>query len=499
MKKDLSSKKVAVIGSGFSGLATATVLADQGLSVEVFEKNDSTGGRARKFEANGFTFDMGPSWYWMPDVVEKFFNRFDRSTTDYFQSIQLDPGFRVYYGKDDYMDIPAELEGIYALFEQEEKGAADKLKQLLDDSEEKYNVGVNDLVYRPSYSVMEFVSLKLATKMLRLKALKSFEAYTKQFFTSPRLLSLMEFPILFLGGTGKTTPSLYSLMNYACFSLGTWYPQGGFNKIIEGMHELATEKGVSFNLSNPITQVEIKNKRIQSIQGNDRYEVDGVIASADYHHFEQNVLEKRYRTYSEDYWDKRVMSPSSLIFYLGLNQEVPDLTHHSLFFDEDFADHAKQIYDTPSWPDKPLFYICCPSKSDPTVAPKDKENVFILMPMASGIEDTEELREKYFEVILGRIKKIVGVDFKPMITYKKSYCIKDFKEDYNSYKGNAYGLANTLKQTAFLKPSMRNKKVENLFYTGQLTVPGPGVPPSIISGQVAAQELLKYFGHNPFR
>lgn len=492
MNANRSGRSIAVLGAGFAGLSAATVLADSGHQVSIYEKNQSAGGRARKFEAEGFTFDMGPSWYWMPDVIEKYFNCFDSSTEDYFKSIQLDPGFRIYFGQGNQMDIPASLEGIYELFETEEKGAADKLKRLLEESKEKYEVGVNDLVYKPSYSPFEFLSLKLAFNMMRLKALKSFDAYVKSYFKSERLLSLLEFPILFLGGTGKTTPSLYSLMNYACFSLGTWYTKGGFNTIVQAMTRLAEEKGVAFHYNNPITDLDMAQDKILGINGHQKVPVDGVIAGIDYQHFEQKLLPQEYRTYDDNYWDSRTLSPSSLVFYLGLNKKIEGLIHHNLFFDEDFGQHARQIYDQPDWPDKPLFYVCCPSKTDDSVAPEGCENVFLLMPLAPGIRDNEALREEYYQIMVRRIEKIVGVNIESTVIYKRSYCINDFKADYNSYKGNAYGLANTLKQTAFLKPSMRNKRIQNLFYAGQLTVPGPGVPPSIISGQVAAREMLKY-------
>jgi len=238
--------------------------------------------------------------------------------------------------------------------------------------------------------------------------------------------------------------------------------------------------------------VVIENDRIQSVK-TDRgsFETDIIINSADYNHFEQQILPKSHRMYDERYWDKRTMAPSSLLFYMGIDKELPNLEHHNLFFDEDFDLHADEIYEDKKWPTAPLFYACCPSKTDDSVAPKGKENVFLLMPLAVDLEDSVEQRSKYRDVMIKRLEHHLGTSIKDHIVYERSYAINDFKEDYNSYKGNAYGLANTLKQTAILKPKMKSKKVKNLFYTGQLTTPGPGVPPSIISGEVVATEVKK--------
>lgn len=488
-------KKSTVLGAGISGLAAAATLAKHDVEVAVFDNHAYAGGRCRTLEANGFKFDMGPSWYWMPDVMEKFFNKFDRSTNDFFELKQLDPGFRVFFARDDHFDIPAAIDKQTELFESIEAGAGLKLQKVLADSKIKYDVGVNDLVYKRSDSIFEFFSLPLLIKMLQLGVLRSFHSYIRDYFKDPRLVALMEFPILFLGGTAQSTPSLYSLMNYSCFAQGTHYPMGGFNKLAHAMHDLCVELGVAFNFNTSIDEVDLNRKLIHSIKGN---RTDGMISSIDYHHFDEKILKNGSRNYSEKYWDKRVLSPSALIFYLGVKGKVKNLIHHNLFFDESFDQHAKQIYNNPQWPEKPLFYVCCPSKTDPEVAPESDENLFLLMPLAPGLEDTEELRDQYYEKLIERLERITKDKIKDRVSYKKSYCIRDFKEDYNSYKGNAYGLANTLRQTAFMRPKMRNRKIKNLFYCGQLTVPGPGVPPSIISGQVAAAQLISYFNNKPY-
>ena len=486
-------KKIAVIGSGFAGLTSAIELASLGYKVTVLEKNTNPGGRARKFETNGFTFDMGPSWYWMPDVFDKFFARHGKKVEDYYNLLKLDPGFSVVYGKDNTIDVPASFEELVALFENIEKGSGSRLKRFLKRAAVKYKIGMDSLVYKPSHSIFEFINLKVLIGVLYLDVFSNFRSYVKKYFSDSRLTRLMEFPVLFLGATPQNTPALYSLMNYSAFSQGTYYPMGGFHEIIIGLSKLAKEKGVIINCDSNVEKINVVNGKVENIVVNgEKLLFDGVIASADYHHVEQKLLEKPFRNYTTEYWEKREMSPSSLLFYVGLDKRLNNLQHHNLFFDADFDQHAKEIYDNPKWPKNPLFYLSCPSITDPSLAPKGNENLMFLIPLAPGLEDTNEMREKYFDIVLKRLKDLTGNDIEKNIIFKKSYCVNDFEKDYNSFKGNAYGLANTLRQTAVLKPRMRNKKIKNLYYTGQLTVPGPGVPPSIISGQIAAIEIDKY-------
>jgi phytoene desaturase len=484
-------KKIAVIGAGFAGLASAACLAKEGYEVTVFEKNDSAGGRARKFESGGFVFDMGPSWYWMPDVFERFFKHFGKSASDYYQLKRLDPSYRIFYGVDDAIDVPAGSESLYALFEELEPGSSQHLKQFLLEGEYKYAIGMERLVYKPGLSVRELMDYRLVKGLFQLHVFQSLSSYVKKFFVNPRILKLLEFPVLFLGATASNTPALYSLMNYADMVLGTWYPMGGMYRVVDAMVQLATEHGVNFRFNHPIDTIEVNGGRAAGLRSNGKFfPVDYVVAGADYHHVESDLLAVPYRRYSPQYWDSRTMAPSSLIFYVGLNKRVKNLLHHNLFFDEDFDVHSKEIYEDPKWPTAPLFYVSCTSKTDPAVAPAGHENLFILIPVAPALKDEEAIREFYFDRIMDRLEKLTGEDLRSQVIFKRSYAHRDFIRDYNAFKGNAYGLANTLLQTANFKPSMINKKVRNLFYTGQLTVPGPGVPPAIISGQVVSRVLL---------
>ncbi|WP_422355211.1 phytoene desaturase family protein [Roseivirga pacifica] len=490
----MMDKKALVIGSGFAGLSAAIALASKGFETTIVEKNNSIGGRARQFSESGFTFDMGPSWYWMPDVFESFFNRFGKSVSDYYELIRLDPSYQVVYGKGEEMPIPANMGELEALFESIEVGAGLKLREFLKQAAYKYEVGINKLVYKPGRSVTEFASVKLLADVLRMDVFQSMAKHVRKFFKHPKLIELMEFPVLFLGALPENTPALYSLMNYADMSLGTWYPKGGMFKIVEAMASLAESLGVSIHTNCEVLAINTQGGKVtnvQTIKGD--FEADVVVAGADYHHVETKLLKPEDRNYSAKYWDSRVMAPSSLLYYVGVKGELDGLLHHNLFFDTDFAPHAKAIYTDPKWPEKPLFYASLTSKTDATVAPAGHENLFLLIPTAPGLKDTEEIRSKYFDLIVNRMEDITGNSIKDNIVYQRSFAHSDFVTDYHSFKGNAYGLANTLTQTAILKPALKNKRLNNLFYTGQLTVPGPGVPPSLISGLVVAEEVAKEF------
>jgi len=487
------AKKIAIIGSGFSGLSAAAYSAQKGHEVHLFEKNSSLGGRARKFNTeNGYIFDMGPSWYWMPDIIESFFEDFGKKTSDYFTLVPLDPQFEMVF-PDEIMAIPHNYDEMKTLFEQTEKGAGIKLDGFMKDAQYKYEVGMKDFVNKPCHSWLEFVSPKIAKSAFKLDLLSNFHRFVRKYFSDPKLIMLMEFPVIFLGAAPKDIPALYSLMNYGGYKLGTWYPIGGFSKIIDAMAEVAENQGVNIHLNSNIDSIKISNAKATAVSVNGKeIEFDSVIASSDYHHTENSLLPEEYRNYNENYWKKRTFAPSCLIYYLGIKEKIPNLKHHTLFFENDLDLHTEEIYTDKKWPTKPLFYVCCPSKTDSGVAPQNCENVFLLMPVATGLDDNEETREHYFKEMISRLEKHTKTsDLISKIEYKRSYCIKDFKKDYNAYEGNAYGLANTLSQTAILKPSLKNKKVGNLFYTGQLTVPGPGVPPSIISGKIAATEATK--------
>ena len=482
------TKTIAIIGSGFSSLAASCYLAQQGHKVTIYEKNETIGGRARQFKKEGFTFDMGPSWYWMPDVFERFFNDFNKKSSDYYELIKLNPAYRVYFGVDDFISIYDNLEAIKTTFESIEKGSGEKLEKFIHQAKSNYDVAIKDLVYRPGVSPLELITTETALKLNQFFGTVSSDIRKK--FKNQRLIQILEFPVLFLGAKPTKTPSFYNFMNYADFGLGTWHPKTGMFDVVRGMEKLATELGVTIKTSSVIEKIIVEDKTATGILIDGKViNADIILSGADYHHSE-TLLDETHRNYSEKYWNSRVFAPSSLLFYVGFDKKIDNISHHALFFDVDFDQHAADIYDEPKWPDAPLFYANFPSKTDKTAAPEGMESGFFLIPLAPGIEDSEALREEYFEKIITRFEQLTQQNIKNNIIFNKSFCKNDFVADYNAYKGNAYGMANTLLQTAFLRPKLKSKKVKNLYFTGQLTVPGPGVPPALISGKLVA-ELIK--------
>lgn len=490
-------RKAIIIGSGFAGLSAACFLAKAGVSVTVVEKNATPGGRASQYKDAGFVFDKGPSWYWMPDVFEKFFANFDKRVSDYYDLVRLDPSYRVYW-PDGATDMPAEYSKLRNLFEEIEPGAAKQLDKFLEEAVYKYETGINKLVYKPGISLSELVDMGLIKGVLRLDVFSSMQKHVRKFFKHPKLVQLLEFPVLFLGATAAKIPALYSLMNYADIKLGTWYPKGGMYKISEAFHALALELGVRFCFEADVTSITLEGNRVTGIEfnkgeGKQFMDADVVISNADMHFTEMNLLPEQMRSYSEKYWQSRTMAPGCLLYFVGIKKKLSGLQHHTLFFDTDAELHANEIYEKPAWPENPLFYVSAVSVTDEFAAPAGNENLFFLIPVAAGLQDDDEiLRDKYFELILKRFEEKTGHQIKDDIVVYRSYALSDFSSEYNAFKGNAYGLANTLMQTANLKPSCKSKKVSNLFYTGQLTVPGPGVPPAIISGEVVAKLVNEY-------
>ena len=487
-------KKVIVIGSGFAGLSAASFMAKAGWEVTVIEKNKTPGGRARQLQEQGFSFDMGPSWYWMPDVFERYFALFGKKVEDYYELKRLNPSYRVYWD-DGFTDVPATYEELKQVFEEMEEGSAAKLDKYLIEAAYKYETGINKLVHKPGLSIAEFFEWDVIKGVFKLDVFTSIKNHVSKHFSNPRLRQLMEFPVLFLGALPENTPALYSLMNYADIKLGTWYPQGGMYSVVNGMYQLALALGVKFHFNESVKEIEVENGVAKKLVSERReYLADAVISAADYHFTETQLLKEKHRNYSEKYWGNKVMAPSCLLYYVGLNKKLKNVLHHSLYFDVPFDKHATEIYTTKEWPSAPLFYVSVNSVTDSFVAPPGGEAIVFLIPVAAGLEnDTDELREKYFRMIVERMERHTGENISDAIVYKKSYAVSDFVHDYNSYRGNAYGLANTLMQTAIFRPRCRSKKVRNLFYTGQLTVPGPGVPPCLISGEVVAKELITSF------
>ncbi len=480
----MSLKNTIIIGAGFSSLSAACYLAKEGNRVTVLEKNENIGGRASQYVRDGFTFDMGPSWYWMPGVFEKFFADFGKKPSDYYHLEKLSPAYSVYFGENDFFTVEDTLDKIYSAFEKEETGSSKKLEKFVNRARKNYEIAIDDLVYNPGVSPMELVSTKTVANLHQFFSTISRDV--RSAFKNPRLIAILEFPVLFLGAKPSKTPSFYSFMNYADFGLGTWHPKGGMYSVVNAMIDLASSLGVEFKTNAAVDEIVVENGKAKGVQVNGGFtKADIVLSGADYHHTE-TLLPKAYRQYSESYWDKKVFAPSSLLFYVGFDKKIKNVQHHTLFFDVDFEAHSEAIYDDPKWPKDPLFYANFPSITDATFAPEGKEAGFFLVPLAPNLKDSEVLREDYFKKIIDRFETLTNQKVSDAVLFKESFCVNDFKDRYNSYKGNAYGMANTLLQTAFLRPKLKSKKVEGLYFTGQLTVPGPGVPPSLISGKLVS-------------
>ena len=484
MKKD-----IFIIGSGFSALAASCYLAKEGNNVTVFEKNSTIGGRTRQLKEEGFTFDIGPTWYWMPDVFERFFNDFGKKPSDYYELIKLSPAYQVYFGIRDFVTIADNLKDIITTFESIEKGSGVVLEKFMSEAKSNYDIAIKNLVYRPGVSPLELITPETALKVGQFFSNISKEVRKR--FKNQKLVQILEFPVLFLGAKPQDTPAFYSFMNFADFGMGTWHPKNGMYSVILAMEVLAIELGVKIQTNSNVEKIIVKQNKAVGIKVNGEEKFcDVVLSGADYHHSE-TLLDIEHRAYSESYWEKKTFAPSSLLFYVGFDKKIENVEHHTLFFDVSFDKHAEAIYDNPAWPEEPLFYASFPSKTDDSAAPIGKEAGIFLIPLAPGINDTNEIREKYFNIIINRFEKLTEQSVKESVLFKESYCVNDFIKDYNSYKGNAYGMANTLFQTAFLRPKLKSKKVENLFFTGQLTVPGPGVPPSLISGKLVSELIQK--------
>ena len=483
-------KDIKIIGSGFSSLAAACYLAQQGNKVSIYEKNSTIGGRARQLKKEGFTFDIGPTWYWMPDVFERFFADFGKKPSDYYELIKLAPAYQVYFGVNDFVTIADNLPEIIQTFESIETGSGEKLASFMKEAQSNYNIAIKDLVYRPGVSPLELITVETALKVNQFFG--NISKDIRKRFKNKKLVQILEFPVLFLGAKPSDTPSFYSFMNFADFGLGTWHPKNGMYSVILAIEKLAKELGVTIHTNAAIDKIEVENGKASALIVNgERLTADIILSGADYHHTE-TLLDQNYRAYSEKYWESRVFAPSSLLFYVGFDKKIENVEHHSLFFDVDFDVHAQDIYDNPKWPKNPLFYASFPSKTDSNAAPESKEAAIFLIPLAPGLNDTNELREKYFDKILTRLENLTQQHLKNNVIFKESFCVNDFVNDYNSYKGNAYGMANTLLQTAFLRPKLKSKKVKSLYFTGQLTVPGPGVPPALISGKLVADLIKKH-------
>ncbi|OPY26640.1 MAG: hypothetical protein A4E31_01434 [Methanomassiliicoccales archaeon PtaU1.Bin030] len=487
-------KDVIVVGSGFGGLAQAALLAKDGHKVRVFEKNEQPGGRASVYSEKGYTFDMGPSWYLMPDVFERYFQEFGKRPSELFDLVRLDPSYRIFFGDRKQVDISSELEANYALFDTLEEGGGDKLRKYLDESREKYEVAIKELLYRDYNKLTDFLDRRLLAQGRKLHLFENLDSFVNKHFKSDEAKKIVEYSVGFLGGSPKNTPSFYHIMSHIDFNLGVWYPRGGMREIVAKMVGLCKDMGVELRYNEPVTKLEFEGRKVRRVvtpQGS--YSADIVVMNADYAHSELELVDPKHRSYSERYWENRVLAPSAMVAYLGIRRKVEQLVHHNLFLDEDWANGFDAIFDRNNhkWPDSPSYYVNVPSRTDPTAAPEGCDTLFVLIPLSTGLEDTPEQREAFYDRIMDDLERKLGTDIRSDIEVKRIFALGDFKERYNAYEGTALGLSHTLGQTALFRPVHRSKKVDNLYYTGHYCHPGIGVPMVLISSQIVRDLIAK--------
>jgi phytoene desaturase len=502
----LSGEDCVVVGGGFGGLATACYLAEAGAEVTLLEKNDQLGGRASRLYADGFRFDMGPSWYLMPDVFETFFGHFGRSPEDYYSLERLDPHYRIFFKDGDRLDMVPDLERNKETFESYEDGAADALEAYLTKARRNYEVGMEHFVYEDRPRLRDYVDSDVVRNAWGLSLLGSMQDHVEGYFESAKLQQVMQYTLVFLGGAPNNTPALYNLMSHVDFNMGVYYPEGGLGGVVDGVVSLAEELGVAFVTGAEVT--EIRGRRggfvvrtagdgdptgngvpATAPSGGGEYLADLVVSDADYAHTEQELLPPEKRQYDADYWDTRTYAPSAFLVYLGVEGDVDPLAHHTLVLPTDWDDHFTAIFEDPAWPDDPAYYVCVPSETDDEVAPEGHSNLFVLVPVAAGLEDTPDLRESYRDLVLDDLAENAGVDLRDRIVFEERFCVADFADRYNATRGTALGLAHTLRQTALLRPPHASEAADGLYFTGSYTTPGIGVPMCLISGQLTAERM----------
>jgi phytoene desaturase len=485
-------KRVVVIGGGFGGLGTACLLAREGYDVTLLEKNDQLGGRASVLRDGGFRWDMGPSWYLMPDVFEQFFEQLGEKVEDHLKLRRLLPSYRIFFEDGDVVDMTGDLAVDAATFERYEPGAAERLREYLRLSEYQYGIAMRDFVPKNYDSYRDFFTRQALLEGPKLHVLESMDKYVARFFTHPKLRKIVQYTLVFLGSSPYSTPALYNIMSHVDFNMGVWYPEGGIHELVRVLAGIAKRYGTEVRCNSPVERILVRNGRVAGVRtAEGEIEADVVVSNADMHHTETQLLEPRYRTYGERYWRKRTLAPSAFIIYLGLDTRVPHLEHHNLYFCEDWRENFARIFDRPAYPENPSLYICCPSKTDPTVAPPGHENLFVLVPIAPGLEDTPETRERYAEHILNLVAEKLDVpQLREHVVRQHIFSINDFASRYNSYRGSALGLAHTMRQSAIWRPSNRSKKVRGLYHVGASTNPGIGMPMCLISAQLVRKRVL---------
>lgn len=487
-------KQALVIGGGFAGMASAAKLSKQGMEVTLLERHDRLGGRGRSWEKNGYTFDMGPSWYLMPEVFEQFFEDLGKNREEYYSLKKLAPYYRVFFEGEGTVDIGPDRDGINKVFDDLEENGSEKLKKYLGKASYKYKVAIEEFLYREYRSIFQFINPRLVLQGSRLGVFGDLHSHVKKYFTDHRAQKILEYAMVFLGNSPSNAPALYSIMSHVDLVQGVYFPHGGMNKMVEGMHSLLEDLGVKIKLNTDVTGITYSNGMATGVETNTgNLPADVVLATGDYYQIEQKLLDQKVRNYSPKYWNKAVVAPSMFIMYLGVSKKLTGLKHHNLFFAKEWNNHFDEIFKHPEWPDNPSYYVSVTSDDDDSMSPEGKENVFVLVPVAPGLSADEQFRKQYGDKIIRHLENLCGEKFRDSIEVQRYYSGEEFTEDYGALKGTALGLAHTLGQTAVFRPSMRNKHLKNMFYAGQYTHPGVGVPMTLIAADIVSKAIGKEF------
>ena len=481
---------VTVIGGGFGGLSAAAYLGRAGLDVRLLERHDRVGGHAGVLERDGFRFDTGPSWYLMPDVFERFFGHFDREPTDYYELERLDPQYRVCWKDGDSVTIPPDRDRVEEIFESYEDGAGDALAAYLEEAERNYELAMDRVVYEGRERLRDYVDTDLLPMAPRYRLFGNMDDYVGRYVEHPKLRQLLEYTLVFLGGSPYNTPALYSIMSHVDLNLNVFYPEGGIAGVVDALADLAREQGVTIE-----TGVEVQH--VGGSAGNFEVETDDgvresdlVVSNANPAHTERELLDPADRSHDPGYWDDQTYAPSAFMLYLGVEGDVDPLEHHTLVLPTDWSDHFEAIFEEPRWPDDPAYYLSVTSKTDDAVAPDGHHAVVVLVPIAPGLDDGPEVRERYREKVLSDLAAEAGVDLRDRIVSETTACVSEFAERYGDPDGTALGLAHTLFQTGPLRPGHRGP-VDGLYYSGAYTTPGIGMPMCLISGEHTASAIFE--------
>lgn len=486
----MKNKTVLIIGAGIHGMATGLLLADRGYEVKIVDMNDRPGGVARVYQNSGYTFDMGPTWYLMPEVFERYFQLVDSSIEQNYTLYDLDPSYRVFFSKDDVVDITRDISHNKSVFDSFEPEGGNKLIRYLKEASQKYDIALNHFLYKDYIKPTDFVDPIIIKNGLKLNAFSKLDSYVRRFFTSDKARKILEFNTVFLGSSPKKTPALYSLMGHVDLTQGIRFPKGGIGTFIEALYSNCLDRGVRFFLNHRVDEIAVEGNRAHGVAVGNKFIFGNIVlATPDYQHVEHELLDPGCRNYRDAYWKRRVIAPSTFLIYLGLSKKLPQLAHHNFYFAQDWDYNFTEIFDSPSWPNDPSYYIGCPSRTDTSLAPDYGETLFILVPVSPYLEDTNKLRRNYSQKILSKLETLIGTDIRNSIEVQQIYTQRDFKENNNLAYGTALGLAHTLFQTAIFRPSHINRKVPNLYYGGHYTQPGIGMPMAMIGSELVAQRI----------